>query len=99
MIHIVAQWPTARKDHWKYLQYARAIENQCYVLSANSSGTCNGTNFAGESLVIDPFGELVKAGPAEKEATITATIDLMKVKEIRQNIPVFTSRVPHLYGE
>ncbi|SHN22838.1 carbon-nitrogen family hydrolase [Gracilibacillus kekensis] len=99
VIHVVAQWPTSRKEHWKYLQYARAIENQCYVISANSSGTCNGTNFAGESLVINPSGELVTSGPPEKEATVETSIDLSIVEEIRSNIPVFTSRVPHLYGE
>ncbi len=99
VIHVVAQWPTARKEHWKYLQHARAIENQCYIVSANSSGTCNGTDFAGESLVIDPLGKLVQSGPAEKEATVTANIDLSNVIETRKNIPVFTSRVPHLYGE
>ncbi|QGH33763.1 carbon-nitrogen family hydrolase [Gracilibacillus salitolerans] len=99
VLHIVAQWPTARKDHWKFLQYARAIENQCYVISANSSGSCNGTDFAGESMVINPSGELVASGLPEQESTISASIDLTKVAEIRKNIPVFDSRVPHLYGE
>lgn len=99
VIHVVAQWPTSRRDHWKYLQYARAIENQCYIISANSSGTCNGTDFAGESLVINPSGELVASGLPEIETTISASIDLGKVTDIRKNIPVFESRVPHLYGE
>ncbi|WP_067841788.1 carbon-nitrogen family hydrolase [Amphibacillus sediminis] len=97
VIHVVAQWPTSRKDHWKSLQYARAIENQCYLISANSSGVCNGTNFAGESLIINPFGELVTSGLPETESTVEASIDLAMVTEIRKNIPVFDSRVPHLY--
>ncbi|MDX8044452.1 carbon-nitrogen family hydrolase [Gracilibacillus sp. S3-1-1] len=98
VIHVVAQWPTSRKDHWTALQYARAIENQCYLISANGSGVCNGTAFAGESLVIHPSGELLVAGKQEEESTVRTSIDLAEVAEIRKNIPVFDSRVPHLYS-
>ncbi|MFC4401946.1 carbon-nitrogen family hydrolase [Gracilibacillus xinjiangensis] len=98
VICVLAQWPASRKEHWIYLQHARAIENQCFIISANSSGTCNGTAFAGESMVIDPSGKLVTKGPAEQETTINTMINLNKVAETRQAIPIFSSRVPHLYG-
>ncbi|MFC4388621.1 carbon-nitrogen family hydrolase [Gracilibacillus marinus] len=97
VIIVVAQWPTSRRVHWHYLQYARAIENQCYIISANSSGECNGTQFAGESYVIEPTGKLVTEGPKEKEATIIAEIDRDIVTQFRKDIPIFKSRVPHLY--
>ncbi|ENH95529.1 hypothetical protein J416_15592 [Gracilibacillus halophilus YIM-C55.5] len=97
VIYVVAQWPAARRNHWTYLLHARAIENQCYIVSCNSSGECNGTQFAGESLVIDPLGELVADGPAQAEATIHAEVDLEKVRDTRKQIPVFESRVPKLY--
>lgn len=99
VIHVVAQWPSARKSHWKYLLHARAIENQCYMMAVNSSGTCNGTRFAGDSMIISPSGEQNAIGPQEEEATIVSTIDLAKAGEIRRNIPVFDSRVPSLYGK
>ena len=38
MLHIVAEWPSARTLHWKSLQVARAIENQMYVISSNRVG-------------------------------------------------------------
>ncbi len=97
VIHIVAQWPSARIEHWKYLLHARAIENQCYIIAVNSSGSCKETQFAGESLVIDPAGKLVTSGPSEKEASLHVTLQLEKVTETRKSIPIFTSRVPHLY--
>ncbi|KAB8128322.1 carbon-nitrogen family hydrolase [Gracilibacillus oryzae] len=97
VIYVVAQWPASRAEHWKYLQYARAIENQCYIISANSSGTCDETQFAGESLVIEPTGKIVTQGPPETEAKLYGTIHLERVTETRKAIPVFTSRVPHLY--
>ncbi|WP_066191962.1 carbon-nitrogen family hydrolase [Gracilibacillus timonensis] len=99
VIHVVAQWPAARKDHWRYLLHARAIENQCFMMAANSSGSCNDTQFAGDSLVINPAGVLVEKGASETEATIKAAIDLEEVATMRKNIPVFDSRVPELYGE
>ena len=97
VIHVVAQWPESRRTHWRYLQHGRAIENECYIISANSSGSYDDTQFAGESLVIEPNGDLAAEGSPKKEETIVATIDLEKVKEMRERIPVFSDRVPNLY--
>lgn len=97
VLHIVAQWPTARKDHWKYLQIARAIENQLFVVSCNTVGANDGTEFAGESMIIDPWGTVIATGDTKNNETITATIDLGAVPKIRKDVPVFSSRVPEMY--
>jgi predicted amidohydrolase len=97
VLHIVAQWPKARKDHWRHLQLARAIENQQFVISSNTVGFCNETEFAGNSMAIDPWGnELAFGDPSDKE-TLTVTIDLSVVPKIREEVPVFSSRVPKFY--
>lgn len=97
VLHIVAEWPSARKGHWKHLQIARAIENQFFVVSANAVGTYDGTEYAGESMIIDPWGTTIAAGSPDKQETITATIDLESVPKIRKDVPVFESRVPKMY--
>nr|GGG88286.1 hydrolase [Virgibacillus oceani] len=97
VLHIVAEWPSARKDHWRALQIARAIENQFFVVSGNTVGSCNGTEYAGESMVIDPWGTIVAAGSSKNAETITASIDLSIVPKIRKEVPVFSSRVPEMY--
>lgn len=97
VLHVVAEWPIQRKNHWKNLQLARAIENQMYVVSCNRVGTHDHEKFAGSSMIIDPWGEPVEVGSEEREETIVATIDLDKVPEIRKNVPITTSRVPELY--
>lgn len=97
VLHIVAEWPTARKDHWKYLQIARAIENQLYIVSSNTVGNNDGTEFAGESMIINPWGIAIAAGDSKKVQTITARIDLKAVSKIRKDVPVFSSRVPEMY--
>ncbi|WP_164215805.1 carbon-nitrogen family hydrolase [Virgibacillus sp. YIM 98842] len=97
VLHIIAQWPKARKDHWRHLQLARAIENQQFIISCNTVGYCGDTEFAGNSMVIGPWGnELAFGGPSNKE-TITIPIDLSIVPQIREDVPVFTSRVPKFY--
>ncbi|MCT1576761.1 carbon-nitrogen family hydrolase [Oceanobacillus kimchii] len=97
VIYIVAEWPSARKDHWKALQLARAIENQCYIISANRVGIYNNVEFCGLSSVINPWGEIQTLGSDHHEETIIDSIDLQKVSEARKNVPIFESRVPKLY--
>lgn len=97
VLHVVAEWPSARKDHWKALQLARAIENQMFVISSNRVGHHDGVDFAGTSMIIDPWGNAMKTGSEDKEETLAAEIPLELVTQIRKDVPVFTSRVPELY--
>ena len=53
----VANWPEARIQPWLTLLQARAIENQCYVMGVNRTGTdANGIIYPGESLAVDVYG-------------------------------------------
>ncbi|MDY0393735.1 nitrilase-related carbon-nitrogen hydrolase [Virgibacillus halophilus] len=97
VLHIVAEWPDARTKHWVNLQIARAIENQMYIVSSNRIGMYDGTRFCGNSMVIDPWGDVLKQGSEEMEETLTIQLDLEKVKQVRNDVPIFKSRVPHLY--
>ncbi|GAE28274.1 aliphatic amidase amiE [Halalkalibacter wakoensis JCM 9140] len=97
ILFIVAEWPEARKSHWKQLQIARAIENQTYVVSVNGVGQYNGVLYCGTSMFIDPLGEIIEVASENNEETITKELDLHKVSEIREKVPVFQSRVPSVY--
>lgn len=96
MLIVPAHWPKARIGHWRALLIARAIENQMYVLGCNRSGTSDGTEYAGHSLIIDPLGELI-AEAGEGEEILTATLSPGLVKEVRSRIPVFRDRRPDCY--
>ena len=96
VLFVSAEWPLARLVHWKALLIARAIENQCYIVACNRSGSDPKNEFAGHSLIIDPWGEVIgEAG--EKQEILTRTIDLAKVTEVREMIPIFTDRKPEFY--
>ncbi len=96
-VFVLAEWPSARASHWETLQKARAIENQVYIVSSNRVGTYDQVEFAGKSMVIDPWGEVLAEGSAENEETITANLRIEEVSRIRKEVPVFTSRRPELY--
>lgn len=98
IIFVVAEWPRERTDHWITLLKARAIENQCYIVASNTVGTqSNGTTFAGNSMTINPFGEILAEANQETDEIITANLDLNDIKKIRSDIPIFNSRRKDLY--
>ena len=96
LILIPSEWPHPRREHWRTLLRARAIENQCFVAACNRVGSSKGNHFFGASALVDPWGvALVEGG--ESEILLTATIDLSHVDTARDRIPVFADRRPELY--
>ena len=96
LILLPAEWPSRRAYHWQTLVRARAIENQMFVAACNRVGESKGEHFGGGSAVIDPWGEAVVEG-GSSETLLTAEIDLDKVDEVRQRIPVFKDRRADIY--
>jgi omega-amidase len=96
IIFVVAQWPLMRLEHWRTLLKSRAIENQCYIVACNRVGSDPNNEFAGHSLIIDPWGEILAEANLQVMA-LTATIDLEKVASVRKQIPIFDDRRPELY--
>lgn len=97
IILVAADWPGSRREHWKCLLQARAIENQCYILGVNSVGCQNGQDYTGDSCVILPDGT-VAAQLADEEGLIF--YDLMDhVESYRHAFPVKQDRRIDLYSE
>jgi omega-amidase len=95
-LFVVAEWPAARLTHWRALLIARAIENQCFVIACNRSGSDPNNEFAGHSMIINPWGEVIAEAGANEEI-VSAEIELDLVKDIRKQIPIFKDRRPDLY--
>ena len=100
---VVANWPEPRREHWRALLRARAIENQAYVVAANRVGaagaavgdgaTASGRrlNHVGDSAIIDPLGRTL-AEAAHVETIITADVDAEQVAEVRARFPFLRDR-------
>ncbi len=59
VILVPANWPQKRREHWKCLLQARAIENQVYIIAVNCVGEIGGIIYSGDSCVINPNGEIL----------------------------------------
>jgi len=80
------------KAHWEVLNRARAIENLCFVVSAAQGGFhVNGRETHGDSMIVDPWGQVVDHLP-RGSGFVIADIDLKHLQETRQNFPVLEHR-------
>lgn len=86
-----AGWPYPRVEHWVHLHFARAIENQAYLISCNSAGLQKGAQYLGRSMVIDPWGVAV-ASAGMHETVIQTKIDPHLVKAVREEFPPLADR-------
>lgn len=84
----VANWPERRSHAWKSLLVARAIENQCYVIGVNRIGLDgNDINYSGDSMIINPLGEIISSTKANQESVETLNLSLNTLKEFRLAFP------------
>jgi predicted amidohydrolase len=75
---------------------AAAMQNGVYIAMCNRTGPEGAVTFCGESIVVDPFGDVVvKASTGEE--LLMADIDLAKVAEARHKRPYLQLRRPELY--
>ena len=88
---VVANWPAARRHHWRALLDARAIENQCFVVGVNRVGSGGGLEYAGDSRIIDALGEVV-ASAAGQEVVLSAEVDPAAVASVRETFPFRADR-------
>jgi omega-amidase len=83
----VANWPERRVHAWTTLLRARAIENQCYVIGVNRTGEDgNKIHYTGESMAIDPMGEILYCKKDEDDV-FTVALDKSHLEKIREKFP------------
>lgn len=95
LLFIPAAWPKVRNTHWVRLNQARAIENQFYVAAVNQAGRSGNTLFAGQSLLLDPWGEDICHLEDDEEIAF-GRVDTDVIREVRSTINVFMDRRPDI---
>jgi len=80
-----------RLDHWSVLNRVRALENQMYVVACNMAGEEGGTTLAGNSMIVDPWGEVI-AQADEGEQILLAELDMNRLRHLREEFPVLKDR-------
>jgi len=83
-------------DIFQYEIQVQSYQNSVYIAMCNRVGNEDNMNFAGESLVTDPHGKIIKKAD-DKEQIIYVDIDIQKAKIIRNSKPYTNLRRPELY--
>ncbi len=92
---VCSAWPYPRLEHWLMLNRIRAIENQCFLVSADAVGPNQGSLLAGHSMMVSPWGVILTSG-MDDEVTLYAELDLEEVKDARDRYPALADRVDWL---
>jgi predicted amidohydrolase len=90
---VPANWPAPRREHWRTLLRARAIENQAYVLGVNRVGSVKDLAHLGDSVLVDPLGRAVVEGSVG-ETVLCAEVDAQIVSKTRAEFPFLPDRRP-----
>jgi omega-amidase len=91
-IYVVpANWPEARREQWRTLLRARAIENQAYVLGINRVGSAKDLEYVGDSVIVDPLGRPL-AEASLGESVLIAEAAPETVRMIRASYPFLADR-------
>jgi predicted amidohydrolase len=83
---------TTGKAHWETLVRARAIENQCYVLTSAQGGYhASGRETHGNSMIVDPWGVILDRLP-RGSGVVIASINRDYQASLRKSLPALKHR-------
>jgi N-carbamoylputrescine amidase len=89
------------RDHWQRVMQGHAGANLMPLVASNRIGVERGENssitFYGSSIIAGPQGEKVAEAGRDKEAVLTATFDLDRLRAARASWGLFRDRRPELY--
>ena len=95
---INSAWPLGRKEVFRTLCQARAIENQVYLLSSNCVGSNEGKQeFAGVSMIIAPDGEILAELDAKNPGMAMVKIDKTRISAVRSKLDCYSKRKKSAY--
>ncbi len=88
----MAAWSNKKPEHWEIMHRARAIENQCHMITVDQTGKITDKEYnLGNSMIINPWGDIEASLHAE-ESCLLYEINTDKVKELRENFPLISDR-------
>lgn len=99
-IVVSSAWGLARRQHFKTLTSARAIENQCFILSADQVGTAESQlSFAGASAIYDPQGETLGMSEEGVDQVVFAQLDMSQRHQTQKFMDCLGHRRPEVYQQ
>jgi predicted amidohydrolase len=89
---------TGEAEHWELLLRARAVENQAFVVAPAQTGEYPpGMPAYGNSMIVDPWGEVLARAAGDGECFVAADLDFARLAEVREKLPSLQNRMPAAY--
>lgn len=92
LVVVPANWPASRREHWRALLLARAIENQVPVAGCNRIGSDPALRYAGDSMLLDAQGRIL-SDAADVEGVAVAELSRRSTSETRARFPFLADRL------
>ena len=73
--------------HWEIVNRARSVDTGMFTVYSNRVGTEWKKEYFGESMIVNPFGEVIANGGKDEDAVVSAVLDLDQVDEARIAVP------------
>jgi len=96
ILFVPAAWKAEYVRLWRALLISRAIENQVFVIGVNRCDKGKNSSFGGQSLVVDPFGD-VMLHLDDTPRFERVVLDLSRLEAARSEHKVISSRRPEIY--
>lgn len=74
----------------------QAMQNQVFIAMCNRVGKEDHMDFAGESLLVGPDGDVIFKAD-DRQQLIECEIDLSQAEKLRESKPYFSTRRPECY--
>jgi predicted amidohydrolase len=97
LLVVSANWEEQFADSWYAHIVSRACENAGFVAAANRVGVEPTMRFAGDSMVVDPLGQVLTRLDEPIEGYVVATLDLDRVRAVREDRQLIQFREPIAY--
>ena len=86
----VANWPRPRREVFRTLLRARAMENLSYAIGVNRVGEDpQGLVYVGDSAILNARGQALAEAQTEGEEVLIATLDYAPLADLRRKFPVW----------
>lgn len=88
----MAAWSSKKLEHWDIMHRARAIENQCFMITADQTGKISTNEYnLGHSMIINPWGDIISLLNSEEDC-LFEEIDVAEVDRLRIDFPLISDR-------
>lgn len=90
LLIVVANWPRPRREVFRTLLRARAMENLTYAIGVNRVGQDpQGLIYVGDSVILNARGQALAEAETEGEAVLSAELDYAPLDDLRRKFPVW----------